>query len=412
MKIHTISAVLCLAAATAFSLPVENNNERSLERRAEYPNGVQRHEHGHKEHGLEAHKDGGKKKHDDDDDDDDDNNDSKSDKGKDKSSGDDDDDADGENGGKKKKDGDKKDDDKKKKDGDKKDGDKKEGDKKEGDKRASDKKAGEEKKGAEGKKQPNGADGKKGEAGDKKAADGNGKAPAAGGAPGKAPAPAAGAAPAGDKKGVVANPATDPKIPRDYASPLWLVQPFGASVWEQGRAYVISWGPNPDPIYAKNLAAKSPVDIRLMQGPPDQLKEVAVLKKAVDSSAHAFQWTVPTTLAPGKDYSIRLTHEGQLDTYSHYFEVVKAGDPRSSKSNVGEPLLMPKKGDVPQPLDKGPVIKPAAPPNPFPADKPAAPAAAKPGAAKPANHASGAATTATVNILAVAMTLFGAVYLV
>ncbi|KAF9156762.1 hypothetical protein BG015_001626 [Linnemannia schmuckeri] len=75
-------------------------------------------------------------------------------------------------------------------------------------------------------------------------------------------------------------------------------------------------GLNPDSGYAKNIASKSPAGIRLMQGPPDKLK--------------------------------------------------------AAKSNVGVPLEIPKKGDVPQPLNKGPIYQPAAPPNLFPAAKLAA----------------------------------------
>ncbi|KAG0317031.1 hypothetical protein BGZ99_006538 [Dissophora globulifera] len=209
-----------------------------------------------------------------------------------------------------------------------------------------------------------------------------------------------------------ANGNNESTVPRDYASPLWLVQPFGASIWEQGRAYVITWGPNPDPVYAKNIEPKSAVDITLMQGPPATLHEVTVLKKDVDESLHSFKWTVPTSVAPAKDYTIRITQAGKLETYSHYFEVVKAGDPRSTKSNVGEPILLPQKGDMPQPLNKG---KTAPPPNPFPEDnKPdvsSKPGSAPPPDAKPVTHASSASETRSANILAFALTLFGAVYL-
>ncbi|KAF9986151.1 Mediator of RNA polymerase II transcription subunit 7 [Modicella reniformis] len=206
--------------------------------------------------------------------------------------------------------------------------------------------------------------------------------------------------------------------PSDFTSPIWLVQPFGASVWEQGRDYVISWGPNPDSVYTKALKPKTPVDIRLMQGTPDNLHEIAVLKTGIDSDLHSFKWTVPTTVAPAKDYSIRLTHENQIDTYSHYFEVVKPGDLRSNKSNVGEPLQMPQKSDIPNHANKGPIPKPAAPPNPVPVDsKPTTlnpPATnAPPVAAKPAAHKSGAAVESrqNANMLGFVLTLFGAVYL-
>ncbi|KAF9548145.1 hypothetical protein EC957_007173 [Mortierella hygrophila] len=206
-------------------------------------------------------------------------------------------------------------------------------------------------------------------------------------------------------------------VPKEYESPLWLVQPYAQSVWAQATTYVISWGPNPDPDYAKNIEPKSPVEIRLMQGAPDKLKPVETLVKKTDSSKNSYQWLVPATLAPGKDYTIRITQDGKLDTYSHYFEVVPAGDKRASKSNVGAPLEMPRKGDNPKPLNKGPIIQPAAPPNPFPADKPAATPVAnnssspsKPAAAKPVVNRAATSHEQNANIMAFAMTLFGAVY--
>ncbi|KAF9901377.1 hypothetical protein EC991_006228 [Linnemannia zychae] len=450
MKIITLSAVLCLAATTvladksasahtndhlSIAASVADSNKRearhheingsSVVKRADGPKGVNRHEHqkkgGHKDHGLEAHSDGGSRYHDKGDED------KKG--GSSKKGGDDEDDDDeedeaeekekkgGKKGGEKT---DKDNEDKKGDAGDKKGdaGDKKgdAGDKKgdAGDKKgdAGDKKgdAG-DKKGDAGDKKGAVGD-KKGGAGDKKGGDkepaGNVAAPAAGADNKQAtPAPAAGE---GDKKGG----ATNPNVPRDYASPLWLVQPYGSSVWAQGETYVVSWGPNPDPVYAKSLKPNTPVEIRLMQGPPDNLKEIAVLSNAVDSSVHKFEWLVPTTVTPATDYSIRMSHAGDVDTYSHYFEVVKAGDARSNKSNVGEPLQMPQKGDMPQPLNKGPINKPASPPNPVPApaaNTPASPASA-PAAAKPAVHASSAhsETHQGANMLAFAMTLFGAVY--
>ncbi|KAG0292833.1 hypothetical protein BGZ96_003604 [Linnemannia gamsii] len=236
--------------------------------------------------------------------------------------------------------------------------------------------------------------------GDDKSTTGGDATPAAGGDDKAVTTPAAGE----EGKG-----ATNPSVPRDYSSPLWLVQPIGSSVWAQGTTYVISWGPNPDPVYAKALSPKSLVDIRLMQGPPTDLKEIAVLSSGMDSSIHKIDWLVPTTVTPATDYSIRMTHEGDVDSYSHYFEVVKAGDPRSNKSNVGEPLQMPQKGDMPDSLHKEPT-KPASPPNPLPS-APSKPAAA-PAAAKPVVHASSAhsETHQGANMLALAMALFGAVY--
>ncbi|KAG9063191.1 hypothetical protein KI688_004792 [Linnemannia hyalina] len=434
MKITTLSAVLLLASATVLadkkstvsSLNTaasiadkrdarhhEVNGVSVVKRAADGPKGVNRHEHQrkkggkkHKEHRVEAHSDGGSRHRDKD--------------GKEeevKGSGNDE-----EHGEKKEKKGGK---------GDKKNGGggKKEGEEKEA-KDSGDKKGAEgeekvvaegDKNGAEGDKtgaegDKNGAEGdKKGGAGNKDgAADKTGgdkdtsdkggeKDPATGG---DAATPAVGGGEG--KEGDAANPS----VPRDYSSPLWLVQPFGSSVWAQGETYVISWGPNPDPIYAKALTPKALVDIRLMQGPPDNLKEIAVLSNGVDSSLHKYEWLVPTTVTPATDYSIRISHGSDVDTYSHYFEVVKAGDSRSNKSNVGEPLQMPQRGNMPQPLDKGPT-KPALPPNPFPADpaassKPVSP----PAVAKPAAHASSAhsETHQGANMLAFAMTLFGAVY--
>ncbi|KAF9383761.1 hypothetical protein CPB97_006198 [Podila verticillata] len=208
------------------------------------------------------------------------------------------------------------------------------------------------------------------------------------------------------KKGTPAAPTSDPLS--SYSSPLWMVQPYSASVWEQGRDYVISWGPNPDPAHSKSLEDHAPVDILLMQGPPDLLKEVFVIGKAVNSSAHSFVWKIPADLAPAIDYTVRLSHNGSVDTYSHFFEVSKVGDPRSTKSNVGEPLVMPQLGAVP--LPKATIIQPVAPPNPFPDDKTATHSDAKSPSTTPAAHTSSSIETKSANMLGFAMALFGAVY--
>ncbi|KAF9288462.1 hypothetical protein BGZ68_000253 [Mortierella alpina] len=404
MKILTLSAVLCLVASTAVADKKRagtvdthvvqlsrNNADLQVEARHHEIRGVivKRHDGQHKEHGVEAHKDGKKKSEDDEDRDDEDESDD---------SADEEDDEDEKE---------KKDDDHKKGSG----GSKKDGKGKPG---------GDDKK--------NGGGAKKGPPGGKK--DGTPAGGKKGGAPGGGkdvakPAPGKGVD-GGDKKGGATNggdlagTVNDPNIPKDLASPLWLVQPYGASVWEQGRAYVISWGPNPDPVLAKALKPNTPVDVRLMQGPPDNLHEVAVLTADIDSALNSFQWTVPTTIPPAVDYSIRLSHEGVLDTYSHYFEISAAGDARSTPSNVGQPLEMPQKGDVvvtTPPMDNK--NKPATPPNPVPEDvKPVVeepPKADVPVAAKPVTHITpnGAfgETHQNANMLAFALTLFGAVYL-
>ncbi|KAF9206906.1 hypothetical protein BGZ49_001570 [Haplosporangium sp. Z 27] len=409
MKISTVSTMLCLAAVAAAANIERTTYEHpyvsssSLERR-DASKAVNRHEKrggDHDEHHVEAHNDGPRKKH----------------KGgkeknhekdevqsKDKDEKKENNNEDNEASEEKSKDDDKS---------------RNGGDKKKGDDQSSDKE--------DAKDADNDAKGNAKDDGNKNVADKDegapaGKAPAGNAPAGSAPAgnSPAGKSPAGNSP--AGNNGASNTLPRDYASALWLVQPFAASVWEQGRAYVITWGPNPEPSYAKKLKAKSPVDIRLMRGPPESLHEVAVLKNGVDESLHSFQWTVPTSATPAKDYTIRISHGNDVDTYSHYFEIVKAGDPRSSKSNVGEPIVMPQKGDAPKPLDKGGIIKPAAPPNPFPSQKSntsngagqSKPSASStpgtPAAAKPAVHTSGARDTQSANILAFVMTLLAAVY--
>ncbi|KAF9954302.1 hypothetical protein BGZ72_004692 [Mortierella alpina] len=410
MKILTLSAVICLVASTAVAdnkrtgtvntnaatVQLRSNADPQVEARHHEISGTETHRnrgmivkrhYGHREHGVEAHKDGHSKEDNDEDRDDEDEADD---------SADEDDDEDEKE---------KKGDDHKKGSDSKKDGKGKAGGS-----------GGDDKKGGGGKKGSGAPGGKKDGApsGGKKGGANDGK-DAAKTAPGKG-------VDGGDKKGGgatngdLAGTINDPNIPRDLASPLWLVQPYGASIWEQGRAYVISWGPNPDPILAKALKPNTPVDVRLMQGPPDMLREVAVLTANIDSALNSFQWTVPTTIPPANDYSIRLSHDGVLDTYSHYFEISAAGDARSTPSNVGLPLEMPQKGDVvvTNPLDNK--IKPATPYNPVPEDvKPVEePKPEVPVAAKPVTHvASGALgeTHQNANMLAFALTLFGAVYL-
>ncbi|KAG9322024.1 hypothetical protein KVV02_003413 [Mortierella alpina] len=255
---------------------------------------------------------------------------------------------------------------------------------------------------------------------DKKKKDGGGsKKPPAGKAPaGKAPAGKDGAKTVPGKGVAAPNTNANNALAHDASSPLWLVQPFGQSVWEQGRAYEIRWGPNPNGEYAKALKPNSPIDISLVQGLPGNLKEVAVLKKAANEATHKFKWTVPANVPLAKNYAIRI-HRGPLDTYSHYFEIVKTGDARSSKSNVGDPEELPQKGDLPMPLNKGPGPKPAGPPNPPPNPPPAVakpdPLATKPTipdtAAKPITPSSAAVSEVKgANMLAFAMALFSAAY--
>ncbi|KAG0319379.1 hypothetical protein BGZ97_002247 [Linnemannia gamsii] len=426
MKITTLSAVLCLAATTALAdkkntiasnaqdlsiaASVADKREArhheingvSVVKRSDGPKVVKRHgnqgKKRHSEHGIEAHKDGNRYH-------------GRVGEGKEKKVGDDDEEE-GKNG---------------KKDysghgtGDKKDAgsghgsgmkaDEKEG-KDSGDKKGN---AGGDK---GGERDPSGGGSAPATGGGSAPATGGGSAPATGG--GSAPVaggedkqttPTTPTTPAAGDEGKGGAGATNPSIPRDYSSPLWLVQPFGSSIWAQGETYVISWGPNPDPVYAEALKANTLVEIRLMQGPPDNLREIAVLSSGVDSSIHMLEWLVPTTVPPANDYSIRMSHTGDIDTYSHYFEIVTAGDPRSNKSNVGEPLQMPQKGNGSDSASKEPT-KPALPPNPFPVPAtPSKPLTPPPTVAKSA-HASSAhsETHQGANMLALAMALFGAVY--
>ncbi|KAF9112266.1 hypothetical protein BGX27_003704 [Mortierella sp. AM989] len=417
MKISAISTMFCLAAVAAaanierstYDHPYANN----LVRR-DGPTAVNRHEKqgkGHDEHHVEAHNDGPRKdKNKDKNKDEHKNEDKDSDEDEDEGNNEDEDEVASEeesDGEKKKVDGGEKKNGGSKNDSSKNHGGKNGDAKNDGGKNSDSKNGGGKNGGKDGAKD---VDNNKEDSGSKDVAGKDGNSPA-----GDNGNKVTGEAPNGNKAtGEAPKTGTDASIPRDVSSPLWLVQPFGASVWEQGRAYVITWGPNPEPSYAKKLVAKSPVNIRLMQGPPEALREVAVLKNGVDESLHSFQWTVPASITPSKDYAIRISYDNDVDTYSHYFEIVKAGDPRSSKSNVGEPILLPQKGDAPKPLDKGDIIKPATPSNPLPADKANAttpkPAAGAPIAAKPAAHTSAARDTQSANILAFAMTLFGAVY--
>ncbi|KAF9977043.1 hypothetical protein BGZ73_007156 [Actinomortierella ambigua] len=434
MKVLSLSAVLCLAASALAAVPqsqgasthssnladngaVHNglsavSTPENVNRR---PVGLMRHEwmEHHKEHGLEAHRDGKGKPSSSDDDD-------KKEKNGDDSSSDDEDSKG------KKKSGDSGDDDGGDKKGSSEDskgdesGDSDES--KKGDSGSSSKDSDGSKKGDSGKKNGPGSGKKNGPGKSKGSTDpSKGDKGKGGGAPkdqspakGGKPVPAAPATPGTPEKGTTPPPTDSTAAPpedssSDITSPIWVVQPFGASIWEQGVEYVISWGPNPDASYAKNLAPKTPIKIHLMK----TQVELQLLASGVDSSVNMFKWKVPTTLAPAKDYSIRLMAEGgKLETYSHYFEVSPAGDKRSTKSNVGEPLEKPQMGDVSLPL--GSKIAPAPPPNPVPDVKkePAAavpPATDKPQAkAKPAAHSDGSEVKS--NMLAFALALFGAVY--
>ncbi|ORX92042.1 hypothetical protein K493DRAFT_226701, partial [Basidiobolus meristosporus CBS 931.73] len=74
-------------------------------------------------------------------------------------------------------------------------------------------------------------------------------------------------------------------------------------------------------------------DLYLMSGPATALQPVIEIAKGVDSSKGQYEWKIPATLTPGKDYAIRASAGSQV-SYSPYFELsAGSGDAASSKQS-------------------------------------------------------------------------------
>ncbi|ORY07106.1 hypothetical protein K493DRAFT_295680 [Basidiobolus meristosporus CBS 931.73] len=100
------------------------------------------------------------------------------------------------------------------------------------------------------------------------------------------------------------------------------------SSWQEGTTQFITWTDNGvEPKMAATF------DLALMSGPPTALQLVLEIAKGVDSSKGQYEWKIPATLKPGKDYAIRAGVGGSV-SYSPYFELVAgSGDSGASKDS-------------------------------------------------------------------------------
>ncbi|KAK9767074.1 hypothetical protein K7432_003384 [Basidiobolus ranarum] len=103
------------------------------------------------------------------------------------------------------------------------------------------------------------------------------------------------------------------------------------ATWKEGSTQFITWTDNGvEPKMAATF------DLYLMSGPPTALQPVAEIAKGVDSSKGQYEWAIPTTLKPGKDYAIRAG-VGSSISYSPYFELsAGSGDSSPPKESPGK----------------------------------------------------------------------------
>ncbi|ORX96533.1 hypothetical protein K493DRAFT_314474 [Basidiobolus meristosporus CBS 931.73] len=100
--------------------------------------------------------------------------------------------------------------------------------------------------------------------------------------------------------------------------------------WKAGTKNIITWQDNSDgtPMPAKH-------DIALMQGKSTSLALVATISNNVDTSSGQYQWDIPATQAPAKDYAIRIGSAPNY-SYSPSFEILASdGNANNNTNNSG-----------------------------------------------------------------------------
>ncbi|KAK9768252.1 hypothetical protein K7432_001274 [Basidiobolus ranarum] len=97
------------------------------------------------------------------------------------------------------------------------------------------------------------------------------------------------------------------------------------SVWKAGTKNIITWIDN-----GETPAMSGKFDIALMQGKQTSLALVSVIQKDVDTASGQYQWEIPATQAPAKDYAIRVGVAADV-YYSDFFEIVSS----DGKSTTG-----------------------------------------------------------------------------
>ncbi|KAK9768251.1 hypothetical protein K7432_001273 [Basidiobolus ranarum] len=99
------------------------------------------------------------------------------------------------------------------------------------------------------------------------------------------------------------------------------------SVWKAGTKNIITWIDN-----GETPAMSGKFDIALMQGKQTSLALVSVIQKDVDSASGQYQWEIPATQAPAKDYAIRVGVAGDV-YYSAFFEIASSDGKQTGGSD-------------------------------------------------------------------------------
>ncbi|ORX93004.1 hypothetical protein K493DRAFT_316253 [Basidiobolus meristosporus CBS 931.73] len=98
------------------------------------------------------------------------------------------------------------------------------------------------------------------------------------------------------------------------------------STWKAGSKNIITWQDNGE---EPKMPAK--FDIALMKGKETALALVSTIVKDVDSSLGQYEWEIPATQEPAKDYSIRMGTNPDV-SYSAYFEIQSSDGKSGSDS--------------------------------------------------------------------------------
>ncbi|ORX90004.1 hypothetical protein K493DRAFT_196309, partial [Basidiobolus meristosporus CBS 931.73] len=93
---------------------------------------------------------------------------------------------------------------------------------------------------------------------------------------------------------------------------LFVTNPVGGTRWTLGTNTTIQ--------KVNGSVADEKFDVTLMFGKADNLDRITTITRGVYMKHGSYKWMVPSTLAPGKLYVVRLG-SGPNASYSHYFEI-------------------------------------------------------------------------------------------
>ncbi|KAK9723019.1 hypothetical protein K7432_002228 [Basidiobolus ranarum] len=101
--------------------------------------------------------------------------------------------------------------------------------------------------------------------------------------------------------------------------------PLG-NIWSAGSNHIITWTDNGD---GSPMPANFNID--LMSGPLTGLQLVGSIATNTDSATGQYSWSIPPTVAPGKEYALRFGIPPNI-VYSPYFEITATGSESGSGS--------------------------------------------------------------------------------